>query len=412
LAKGTFIENSVMNNIIRIWFGIFFSLAMALSGHAQNNSTSGLSAATKRLRAHDSRNELYTRFRYQPVKGLGYEKGVSRRDPSSIIKVGELYYVWYTRCLDKKFTWLNADIWYASSPDGMNWTEKGPAVKRGPKGSWDDYSVFTCNILVADRNYYLCYQAETKTNDAETKTGLGINVVGMAKADSPDGPWTKLQKPILKTAPDGKFECPDHSRPWHRIITEQGSWDSAAVHDPGIIPRWGKYWLYYKGHGLDDLIFADSRWGVAVADRPEGPYLKSPLNPVTNSGHEVWVWPWKKGIAAMVDWAGPEKGTVQYTEDGVNFVVKSALEDIPPAGGAYIADKFTDPTDGQGFTWGLAHHGRTDWTFLVRFECDLHRDSKKQLAWKHFPHYSTIRDVMRDPGRFNVPRDALLEKRR
>ncbi|MDP7656309.1 MAG: hypothetical protein QF706_09555, partial [Roseibacillus sp.] len=73
-----------MNNIIRIWFGIFFSLAMALSGHAQNNSTSGLSAATKRLRAHDSRNELYTRFRYQPVKGLGYEKGVSRRDPSSI----------------------------------------------------------------------------------------------------------------------------------------------------------------------------------------------------------------------------------------------------------------------------------------------------------------------------------------
>jgi hypothetical protein len=42
----------------------------------------------------------------------------------------------------------------------------------------------------------------------------------------------------------------------------------------------------------------------------------------------------------------------------------------------------------------------------------LHRDSEKQLGWKHFPHYSTIRDVMRDPARFNVPHDALLEKRR
>ena len=40
----------------------------------------------------DSANELYTRFRYSPVTGLGYEEGVSRRDPSSIIKVGDLYY--------------------------------------------------------------------------------------------------------------------------------------------------------------------------------------------------------------------------------------------------------------------------------------------------------------------------------
>lgn len=44
------------------------------------------SAAMKRFRGNDSDNELYTRFRYMPVKGLGYEKGVHRRDPSSIIK--------------------------------------------------------------------------------------------------------------------------------------------------------------------------------------------------------------------------------------------------------------------------------------------------------------------------------------
>ena len=232
----------------------------------------------------------------------------------------------------------------------------------------------------------------------------------MAKAASPDGPWEKLPEPILMTASDGKYTLKDAARPWDRTIIEQGSWDSAAVHDPGIIPRWGKYLLYYKGHGLNDLIWADSRWGVAIANHPEGPYVKHPANPITNSGHEVWVWPWKNGIAAMIDWAGPEKGTVQFTEDGVNFEVAAAREDIPPAGGAYVADKFTDPENGQGFRWGLCHYGRSDWNFLVRFDCDLKQGAKKRLNFNYFPHYSTIRDVMQNPDRFGVPREALLRK--
>ena len=361
-----------------------------------------VSAAKRRHVCDDSENELYTRFRYSPVTGLGYEEGVSRRDPSSIIKVGDLYYVWYTHCLDTDYTWLNADLWYATSPDGVNWTERGPAVERGPKGAWDDFSVFTCNILVADDRYYLCYQARTFSS--------GRNVVGMARADSPGGPWTKLPEPILRTTPDGKLTGSGSGYADWSKYEEKGSWDSGAVHDPGIIPRWGKYWLYYKGHAIGGAMPADSKWGVAVADHPEGPYVKSPLNPVTNSGHEIWVWPWKSGIAAIVDWAGPEKDTVQYTEDGVNFEVMASLEDIPPAGGAYIPDKFDDPENGQGFSWGLCHYGRSDWTFLVRFDCDLAQGMPKQLSWDRFPHYSTIRDVMCDPERFAVPRKALRGK--
>ena len=161
---------------------------------------------------------------------------------------------------------------------------------------------------------------------------------------------------------------------------------------------------------MNDLIWSDSRWGLAISDHPEGPYVKHPANPITNSGHEVWVWPWKSGIAAMVDWAGPEKGTVQYTEDGVNFEVLAALEDIPPAGGAFVADKHSDPENGQGFEWGLCHYGRSDWNFLVRFECDLKQNMNKRLNFNYFPHYSTIRDVMKDPDRFGIPRGALNRK--
>ncbi|MBT3374089.1 MAG: family 43 glycosylhydrolase [Lentisphaerae bacterium] len=314
---------------------------------------SRLSAATARHRRDDSENELYTRFRYEPVQGLGYEEGINRRDPSTIIKVGELYYVWYTRCTDPKYKWLNTDLWYATSLDGRSWTEHGPAVERGLEGDWDDFSVFTCNILVADGMYYLCYQARSFRS--------ARNVVGMAKACSPGGPWEKLPEPILQTTPDGKLidEGSGYAN-WSRS-EEKGPWDSGAVHDPGILPRFGTYWLYYKGHQIGSTMPADSKWGVAVADNPEGPYVKHPLNPITNSGHEIWVWPWKSGVAAIVDWAGPEKDTVQYSENGVNFDVVAALEDVPPAGRAYIPDKFTDPVPrhGTGYVSGGASRNRT-----------------------------------------------------
>ncbi len=375
-------------------------LLLSLSSGLAAQDTVRLSAAMQRFQGDDSENEFYTRFRYQPVNGLGYENGVNRRDASSIIKVGDVYYVWYTRNRDSRYSWLNADIWYATSTDGINWTEMGPAVERGPKGSWDDFSVFTTNILVTEGKYYLTYQARTFTEQR--------NVIGMAKADSPDGPWQKLPDPILRTTPDGKYR--DEHKPgysnWQDFI-EEGSWDSGAVHDPGILIRKGKYWLYYKGHKIGEKMFADSKIGVAVSDYPEGPYEKHTLNPVLNSGHEVWMWPYKSGVASLVDWAGPEKGTVQYTEDGVNFEVMTALEDIPPAGGAYIADKFDDPEDGQGFTWGICHYGMSDWNFLLRFDCDMKQGVQKKISWNYFQHYSTVRDVMADPGRFQLPVDAL-----
>ena len=34
----------------------------------------------------------------------------------------------------------------------------------------------------------------------------------------------------------------------------------------------------------------------------------------------------------------------------------------------------------------------------------------KKRAWRYFPHYSTVRDVMRDPARFQVPAEALRRR--
>ena len=45
----------------------------------------------------DQGSEFFSAFRYSAIGGIGKETGVTRRDPSKVIKVGDSYYVWYTR---------------------------------------------------------------------------------------------------------------------------------------------------------------------------------------------------------------------------------------------------------------------------------------------------------------------------
>jgi hypothetical protein len=395
--------------------GYAIQLAFFAREHPWIPEGNKLSAAMERFEAPNTDHELYTRFRYSPLEGLGFDPDVGRRDPSSIIKVDDTYFVWYTHCTDPIKQWINADLYYATSKDGYKWEEQGPAVERGPDGSWDDLSVYTCNILVAEGKYYLVYQAETKEY-----SGMDINVVGMAWADSPHGPWTKLPDPILKPAQDAVLEGNLKNGRKEVKVTREGSFDSKNCHDPGIVKFNGKYYLYYKGHGwiMSDVTWgathpADTKWGVAIADKPEGPYLKSEYNPIMNSGHEVWVFPWKTGIAALVDFAGPEAHTAQYSEDGINFYPMCALEDLPPAGGAYIPDKFADNKDGRGFSWGLCHVGgrAVPKNFLIRFDCDLERGKPKNVQWNQYRFYSTVRDVLYDPEQYGIPQE-LMEKQR
>ena len=174
----------------------------------------GQSLASSRFVVDDSENEFFTLFRCQSINGLGYEPGIGRRDPSNIIRVGDTYYVWYTRIegslpagvrkatsTQRAFPWDLAEIWYATSKNGFDWAEQGLAVTRGREGSFDDRSVFTPNILVALGNYYLVYQAVKAPYTQRTK-----NVVAMARSSTPDGPWEKFPEPILYTGSGGVWK--------------------------------------------------------------------------------------------------------------------------------------------------------------------------------------------------------------
>ena len=336
-------------------------------------------------------NELYSNFRFTPLTGLDYSDNdgtVSRRDPSKVLKISGKYYVWYTRrktespCVGPEkstetipsYDWDLSEIWYATSKDGFRWEEQGVAVTRPEKPTPGWRSVSTPDILYWNGKYYLYYQAFVETPGMRGD----FCPVSASVAGSPEGPWTSAGKIVV---PNG----------------EEGEWDQFAIHDPYPIPYRGKIYLYYKSRfnsvNKEGKGRAEMCQGLAIADDPFGPFEKHPLNPVTNSGHETGLFPFKEGIAAMVILNGPEQNTIQYAPDGINFEIASITEMLPPAPGPFIPDAFADNGNGRGITWGLFHvrYGPDvkSPSNLARFDCDLsldyHDNYFKRSTLRHSP---------------------------
>lgn len=297
---------------------------------------------------------------HSALSGIGQEDGVMRRDPSDIIKVGDLYYVWYSK--GKISPGYDATIWYATSLDGVNWTEQGESLAKGIEGSWEGGSVFTPNILIAADKYWLFYTGVTipfyVNYNPDSKIGLAV-------ADSPDGPWTRVgTQPILANS------------------QELGEFDSHLVDDASLVVRNGQYWLYYKGRQLGKSP-AETKMGIAIAEQPQGPYVRHKNNPVIQGNHEVLVWPQDNGVAAMIGDTGPETiiNSIMFAEDGVNFNKTHSVKDGPWAGGIYRADGFTESRSHVLPSWGV-EIGRVDESlpFIQRFDVVLPEkaDSKTQ----------------------------------
>ncbi len=348
-----------------------------------------LSAAIERMfdnyptpRVQD--NEFYTTFHYTKLEGLDYNGGdgtVSRRDPSRPIRVNGKYYMWYTKRHTKHYPigaaraaeatdeipstdWDLCELWYATSEDGFTWKEEGLAVPRPEKPQLGWRSVATPDILVWKGKYYLYFQA---FNEPSGLRGDWCPI-SVAVADSPDGPWRHTGKQVI---PFGG----------------EGEWDKDQTQDPHPIVHNGKIYLYYKA--------AFNKWpdvrdkyavchGLAISEDPEGPFEKSKLNPVMNTGHETTYWPYKGGIATLAIRDGNERETIQFAEDGVNFYPMSVVSLAPTAAGFYSADAFTDTKDGRGVTWGLCHFlnegdPKKPYSVITRVDCDLSQDCDDKM---------------------------------
>ncbi len=284
---------------------------------------------------------------YSSLTGIGKEEGVMRRDPSDVIKVGDVFYVWYSKGPQK--TGYDATVWYATSRNGHDWTEQGMALAKGEPGTWESGSVFTPNIMVAEDRYWLFYTGVSRDY------GNGFNPdskIGLAVSDSPDGPWERMpNNPILKNSDNPE------------------EFDSHLIDDACLVVRDGKYWFYYKGRKLGESPH-DTKMGVAIADKPEGPYVKYKGNPIIPGNHAVLVWPQGNGVAAMIDGTGPPDliWSVLYSEDGLQFKKMYTIQG-PSAAGAFRPNHFSGSDNAERISWGLEIESENgSLPFLQRFD--------------------------------------------
>ena len=95
-----------------------------------------------------------------------------------------------------------------------------------------------------ERKYYLCYQAVKSPYTVRVK-----NTIGMACADSPEGLWTKTDKPVLEPSDTGEWEAMriTDSRLYRKAISTV-----IRYTNPCIIPYNGKFYMYYKGERMGE----------------------------------------------------------------------------------------------------------------------------------------------------------------
>ena len=296
-------------------------------------------------------------------------------------------------------------------PAELKTAEVRVSPAHGLKGNgfvrWD-----SSNILRIGQKYHVWYtrvREGLKRNEAHMP-----NVLQIWMATSEEGRhWTEHGKVLPPSKP--------------------GAWHERARHAPHVVPWNGKYYLFFSSiSGIHEPYDEETRSrekhiGLAVADRPGGPYehvhdtpiLSPSLDPkafdhyliddpciirrdgkfwlyykgrnsetsqcwlgVANSEkitgpfkrpqaepvcdanwHTGCVWPHRDGVAGIVDWK-----CLAYSSDGLHFRLGAKIGGICDAG-VFCPDAFDDTQNGRGITWGLSHRGGPNQIF--RWDADL-----------------------------------------
>ena len=171
-------------------------------------------------------------------------------EPKILFEDG-IYKMWYTKLLSS----ASAEIWYAESSDGINWSSNydKPVIVAGNPGNWDDYSVCIGDIIYENGQYKMYYNG---FQDQYEKWCIGF-------ALSDDGiNWEKNTTPIL-TPSDKEFQ----------IIASS------------IIKVENKYYMYYstRNYPYYSICLAISQDGLNWQKYGQNPILE-PLKNWEGSG--------------------------------------------------------------------------------------------------------------------------------
>ena len=129
-------------------------------------------------------------------------------------------------------------------------------------GYWDSTTCHNPHIQYIDGKYYLFYLGNSEGSFLTKRIGLAI-------ANTLEGPWQRMDKPLLDVGPEGQ-------------------WDDCITSNPAFLrhPN-GENWLYYKSLSYKDLytntgdnIAGNRKYGLAVSKRIDGGYERYPGNPI------------------------------------------------------------------------------------------------------------------------------------
>lgn len=222
----------------------------------------------------------------------------------------------------------NVHVFFSRWPEkkGMsgwiNGCEIGHAVSDKPEGPYQFVDIVlaprpgyfdatTCHnptIKKIDGKYCLFYMGNS---NGRTNTKR----IGLATSDSLYGPWERTDKPILDAGPEG-------------------AWDDHCTTNPSVIKQSnGQYWLYYKSwntkeyEGQTGAVRGNRKYGLAIADRLEGPYIKYKNNPVIDFSargnnaqlEDAFIWKEKrrfKIICRDMGYYNHQEGIIMESKDG------------------------------------------------------------------------------------------------
>jgi len=128
-------------------------------------------------------------------------------------------------------------------------------------GYWDATTCHNPHIQHIDGKYYLFYMG---ASDGSVFTKR----IGFAVSDSLDGPWKRMDHPLL---------CPG----------EVEQWDDCCTTNPAFLrhPN-GENWLYYKSWNEQEYreqtggVRGNRKYGLAVSKNIDGGYKRYPGNPI------------------------------------------------------------------------------------------------------------------------------------
>lgn len=187
---------------------------------------------------------------------------------SAIVDEEGLLHLFFSRWNSKRGMggWINSSEIAHAVADSATGTFRNIETILSPRGG-NFFDATTCHnphIQKVDDRYCLFYigNSNGKTN---TKR------IALATSDSLYGPWERPNKPLLEVGLDNE-------------------WDNHCTSNPSFLkhPN-GQYWLYYKSWNSSDYeqsdhptIRGNRKYGLAIADSLEGPYLKYKDNPIVD----------------------------------------------------------------------------------------------------------------------------------